>query len=246
MSAVASIWRHPIKAAGREALDRVALRAGRALPFDRRWAVTHEGTRPQDGGWAPKANFLRGVAGPELMAVTAALDEAAGTVTLRHPRRDDLAAEPDADGARIAAWLAPLWPEEQPRPTGVAACETGYTDAPEPFVSIHAHATHRAVEARAGMALSIHRWRGNLWLDGLEAGAERDMIGRRIRVGEALLEVVCPIGRCRATEANPETGRRDLDTLRLLRDGWDHQDFGVYALVVEGGAVAAGDAVRAA
>ena len=34
--------------------------------------------------------------------------------------------------------------------------------------------------------------------------------------------------------ANPETGRRDVDTLAALR-AWEHQDFGVYAAVTSGG-----------
>jgi hypothetical protein len=42
--------------------------------------------------------------------------------------------------------------------------------------------------------------------------------------------------------ANPETGARDVDTLMHLRDGWGHQDFGVYAEVIEGGPIVVGDA----
>jgi GTP-binding protein len=50
-----------------------------------------------------------------------------------------------------------------------------------------------------------------------------------------------PIGRCRATEANPDTGRRDANTLAALEDGWGHTRFGVYAMVRKGGRVAVGD-----
>ncbi|MGI9393180.1 MAG: hypothetical protein ACR2OY_00900 [Boseongicola sp.] len=48
--------------------------------------------------------------------------------------------------------------------------------------------------------------------------------------------------RCKATMANPDTGRRDLDTLGLL-DDLGHQEFGVYAEVIEGGTLSVGDAV---
>jgi uncharacterized protein YcbX len=58
--------------------------------------------------------------------------------------------------------------------------------------------------------------------------------------------VVEPIGRCRATEANPETGRRDAPTLAALEDGWGHTRFGVYAMVRKGGLVAVGDEARLA
>jgi uncharacterized protein len=54
-----------------------------------------------------------------------------------------------------------------------------------------------------------------------------------------------PIGRCRATGANPETGAFDADTMAALDAGYGHTDFGVFARVIAGGAVRAGDEVRA-
>jgi uncharacterized protein YcbX len=62
-------------------------------------------------------------------------------------------------------------------------------------------------------------------------------------VGDTVLRVEERITRCKATMANPDTGRRDVDTLAVLRT-WDHQDFGVYAAVVEGGTIRPGDAVE--
>ena len=50
-------------------------------------------------------------------------------------------------------------------------------------------------------------------------------------------------GRCRATEANPETGRRDTDTLGAL-ESWGHTDFSVQAECVAPGAVRPGDPVE--
>ena len=44
--------------------------------------------------------------------------------------------------------------------------------------------------------------------------------------------------------ANPHTGKRDADTLAALRDGWNHQDFGVYARVIKGGKVALNDTAK--
>ncbi|KPQ20987.1 MAG: MOSC domain-containing protein [Rhodobacteraceae bacterium HLUCCA24] len=61
-------------------------------------------------------------------------------------------------------------------------------------------------------------------------------------MGEAVLRVVERTGRCTATAANPDTGRVDVDTLALLRS-WGHEDFAVYAEVIEGGEIATGDVV---
>ena len=48
------------------------------------------------------------------------------------------------------------------------------------------------------------------------------------------------ITRCLATTANPETGITDVDTLRSLNI-LDHQDFGIYAEVIQSGDIALGD-----
>ena len=90
----------------------------------------------------------------------------------------------------------------------------------------------------------MERFRGNLWLEGLAPFAEFDLVGREIRVGGAVLRVREPITRCKATTVDPATGVRDADTLGALEAGWGHQDFGVYAEVVEGGRVAVGDAAE--
>lgn len=85
----------------------------------------------------------------------------------------------------------------------------------------------------------------------LEDGAPREedtWIGHRIAIGDAVLEVTKPVARCAITTHDPDTGERDLDTLRTiigyhgLRDG-KHVDLGVLADVVEPGRVRLGDAV---
>ena len=64
------------------------------------------------------------------------------------------------------------------------------------------------------------------------------------RAGSPRLRVEEPIGRCRATGANPETGQQDADTMGALETGYGHTDFGVFARVVAGGRVALNDEVR--
>ncbi|KIT16393.1 MOSC domain-containing protein [Jannaschia aquimarina] len=238
---LASIWRHPVKAIGRERLTETRTTEGAALPGDRLWAVTHDRTRDHGPGWAKKANFLRGVSGPQLMAITAESQEA--SVTLRHPEAGEITVDPDRDAEHLIAWLDPLWPEDQPRPNGVARCETGFTDVPDPWVSVHSTASHRAVEQKLAQPLSIHRWRGNLWLDGLDLWEEFDLVGKRFRIGDVVLEGRAPITRCKATMANPETGHRDADTLGAL-NAFGHQEFGLYAEIIEGGTLTEGAEVR--
>lgn len=239
--------RHPIKAAGREELSAVVLAAGRAMPWDRTWAVATEAARLTPGDWAPKQSFLRGVSAPPLMAVTAQLAEAEGRIALWHPEAGRVEGRPDdpADAARLVDWLRPLWPANRPAPAAlVRAGAQPFTDVPEPFVSVLNLASNRALGQRLAQPLSIHRWRGNLWLDGLAPWEEFDLIGRRLRIGEAELAIEVRITRCAATTVNPDTGRLDADTLGALSEGYGHEDFGVYASVTRGGRVAVGDTVE--
>ena len=242
---LAQIVRHPIKSVGFEALEEATLAPGLPLPGDRAWAVAHAAAAlAAGGGWAPKLHFLRGVAGPELMAIRA---ETApdGRLTLTHPRAGSLSLDPETEGTALVDWLVPLWPETRPAPARlVRAPATGLADTPDPFLAILSLVSLRTLGQRMGRELSIHRFRGNLWLDGLAPWEEFDLIGRRLRIGGAVLEVRERIGRCKATTANPDTGRFDADTLGALELAYGHTDFGVYAEVVEGGPVRRGDPVE--
>jgi uncharacterized protein len=244
---VAHIVRHPIKGHGREELSAVTLTPGCCLPFDRHWAVAHEAAR-LTGGWVSCANFLRGAKAPTLMAITSELDEATREITLRHPEREDLRFHPDRaeDLPRFLDWVAPLAPPDRAQPAQIVSVERGLTDSAFPSVAILSLASLRELSSRMGVPLSIHRWRGNLWLDGLPPWEEWAWVGRTLRIGGAELRIEERIIRCRATSADPETGRIDADTLGALQSGYGHQDFGLYATVVKGGTIRAGDTVRLA
>lgn len=241
---VTSLWRHPVKSHGREALERVTLRTGETMPWDRTWAVAHDRSPATDAEWMPCSAFSRVAKAPALMAITARLDEATGTLTLSHPDRPDLTFRPETDAPAFLDWVAPLMPADRAASARfVRVPGRGMTDSPFPSVTLCNAASHRAVEQRVGTPLSIHRWRGNVWIEGLGPWEEFEWIGRDLRVGAAVLRVRERTDRCLATAANPETGRRDTDTLGAL-ESWGHTDFSVRAEVIEGGAVALGDPVR--
>jgi uncharacterized protein YcbX len=240
---LAQIWRHPIKGIGAEALDHVGLHVDRPLPWDRAWAVLEEGGEASEG-WRPCRNFLRGAKGPSLMAVRARVEE--DTVYLSHPDRPDLSVTPGIEGADKALfdWLRTIYPADRKPPAAlVRAPEMGMSDANFASVSVLNLASLRALGQKLGQSLDPRRFRGNLWIEGLAPWEEFDLVGKRLKIGAAELEVIEPIGRCRATEANPETGRRDAATLAALEDGWGHTEFGVYAMVRRAGRVAVGDEV---
>ena len=244
---VAAIQRHPLKSHGREALDEVRLHAGEGMPWDRRWAVAHKEARIATGAWLPCQNFSRGSKAPRLMAIEARLDEARAELSLTHPDLPAITFRPDvpADQARFLDWVRPISPTDRAMPASIHSIPVrGMTDTDYPSISFISLESNRELGNRIGLDLSPKRWRGNFWIEGLEPFAEFDLIGRKIRLGETVIEVVEPIKRCLATTANPATGIRDADTLGTLKAGWGHQNFGLYGRVVQGGIVRRGDRIE--
>lgn len=246
---VAEIWRHPVKAHGRERVDQVALEPGKAMPWDRVWAVAHERScfDPARPGWNPPGDFSRGASSPRLQAITVFSDPAYRSITFYHPDRPDLTINPDdhGDACEFIQWVMPisigarLLPARLVRAPNEAMTDTGYQSIS--FINL---ASHKAVAEQTGQELSALRWRGNFLVDGLEAWEEMDWVGKTIRLGEVELEIVEPIKRCRMTEANPETGERDVDTLAALREGFGHQYCGVYGRVTKGGMLLEGTEIE--
>ncbi len=241
---VASIWRHPIKSHGREALDEVTLTAGQTMPWDRFWAVRHTQSAADGTRWEHCANFSRGAKAPALQAIRARLDETDAVVTLTHPDRPDLRFQPDSEAARFLDWVRPLMPADRAASAGIVrVAERGMTDTDYPSISIINRSSHLAVAQRSGTELSEMRWRGNFVLEGLAPWQEFEWLGKRLRIGGAELLIRERIGRCLSTTANPATGKRDVDTLGILESGWQHTDFGICAEVIGSGAVRREDPV---
>ncbi|MDQ3859931.1 MAG: MOSC domain-containing protein [Actinomycetota bacterium] len=122
----------------------------------------------------------------------------------------------------------------------------GFDDSP---VSLLSDASLAELARQAGEdRVDGRRFRMLVHLAGCAPHEEDSWIGRRLRIGAAVLRVTSHDARCRMTTRNPDTGVRDFDTLRAikeyrgLRDG-KAIDFGVYADVVRPGLVRVGDAV---
>ncbi|MBL4767200.1 MAG: MOSC domain-containing protein [Rhodobacteraceae bacterium] len=240
---VTSLWRHPIKSHGRESLDIVTLIAGQTMPGDRIWAVAHELSKADNTAWSRCANFSRGSKAPKLAAISSAMSDVTGLVMLTHPDQPDLTFDPDNDISAFLDWVRPLMPENRAASARIVRVPgRGMTDSDFPSVTLCNMASHRAVEGQIGQDLSIKRWRGNIWFDGLPEWQEFEWINREVQIGDVILRGRERTDRCLATTANPETGIRDADTLEAL-DHWGHRDFSIRAEVIRGGELRIGDTV---
>ena len=242
---VAHIWRYPIKSHGREQLDAIDLHEKQTMPWDRAWAVAHTKATANGAEWSPCANFSRVAHVPALQAITSKLDTAANRITLSHPDRPTLTFDPDTEAQVFLDWVAPLMPAKRPQSTRIVRVPSrGMTDTDYPSISLNNLASNQAVGDKMHTDISPQRWRGNIWLDGLDAWEEFDWVGKKISIGTVEFTVHQRIERCLATAANPQTGTRDADTLEALMSGWGHMDFGVYGIVSKSGKMSVGDKIR--
>jgi uncharacterized protein len=117
--------------------------------------------------------------------------------------------------------------------------------------SIISRGSLAALAAAAGLdePLDPRRFRMSSVVDGVDAYAEDGWIGRRVRLGQVVVELVGNVGRCAITTQDPDTGRRSLDTLELIATTRGHLPttealpFGVYGTVVTPGRIRVGDEV---
>jgi uncharacterized protein YcbX len=96
------------------------------------------------------------------------------------------------------------------------------------------------------------RFRMLFGIDGIAAHEEDTWIGRRVSLGEAVVEPLGNVGRCAVTTQNPDTGLPDLATLHALTAyrgimiTTEPLPFGIVGRVVKPGLVRIGDPVTVA
>lgn len=246
---VSHLWRYPVKGLSPEALDATTLSPGAGLPGDRAYAIAH-GNTPFDAmapEWLPKQNFLMLARNPRLAALTTRWIDSASTLTIerdgRQVARGNLSTP--VGRAMVAEFLSAYMKEEaRGTPRVVAARGHMFSDTKEPLVSIINAASLHDLARVAGCALDPVRFRANIMIEGLPAWSEFDLEGQEIQIGEARLLVKKRITRCAATSADPASGKVDINLPKVLKKGFGHVDFGVYARVLSSGRLALGDTMQ--
>ena len=86
---LSAIYRYPVKGLSPQRLDRVALKAGETLPYDRTWAIENGPGRfdEQAPKYLPKISFLMLMRNERLATLETEFDEEAETLTVRRAGR---------------------------------------------------------------------------------------------------------------------------------------------------------------
>ncbi|MEG3618196.1 MOSC domain-containing protein [Magnetovibrio sp. PR-2] len=242
------ILRYPIKSLSVESLTHADLTPGQGLPYDRKWALARpDGEAANNTDWHPKSNFLVLARDYDIAQVKSHFDELSGRLSFEAP--NELHGEgllsTEQGRAAIAGGIAKhLGLDDSGTPILVEAKDIGYFDTTEGPVSLLNMASVRDLEKVMGQNIDPVRFRMNLILEDLEPWTERDWVGKRIKIGDVILDVSQDTGRCIATHINPDSGEKDAKVLHALKDNFGHTNMGIYAKVVEGGTIRPGDCVN--
>jgi uncharacterized protein YcbX len=247
---IASIYRYPVKGLSPEPLPRVALEAGQTLPADRRYAIENgpSGFDPAEPKWMAKVYFLMLQRDESLAALHARFDDATSVLTIR--QNGAIAVQGDletAEGrAAIERFFANSYAGAIKGPPKVLSSQGhSFSDVARKVVSIINLGSLRAIENMVGQPVHPLRFRANLYVEGWPAWHEFELVGQTLAIGEARLKVVKRITRCAAVNVDPDTAARDLAIPQALMQRLGHNECGIYAEVIAGGAVAVGDMIAA-
>lgn len=92
----------------------------------------------------------------------------------------------------------------------------------------------------AAVGVDRRRFRANVYLDGVEGLAEREWVGRALRLGDAVLGVHQVRGRCVMTTFDPDTLEQDIGVLQKIYFELDGRT-ALDCHVVEPGRIRVGD-----
>lgn len=240
----------PVKSLRVQAVDAVQIGPDGAVG-DRRFLVVDD-----------RARLLNGKACGGLQSVVGVFAD--GRLALRFPDGRTVSApvrhgealefrffsEPRRARALDGPWSAAL-SEHLGRPVRVVEPDQAGPDrGPAGAVSVISRASLARLAGEAGEdEIDARRFRMLIEIDGVDAHAEDEWVGRQVRLGAAVVAFHGHVGRCLTTSRDPETGEPTLPTLDLLRgyrgelDTTEPLPFGIYGEVVTPGAVRVGDPV---
>lgn len=244
VSTVTALYRYPVKGFTPQPCESLTVQPDGRIAGDRVLAVRFaDAATPEDKDgldYWPKSKGLCLQDFPTLARLSVIFD--GGTLTFRD-RTDNgavlVSAGLDQTGRReicdaLTDWILAGPDAKRLRRPGRLPLElvgdgvsSRFQDRPRGFVSLHSEESVRELEDANGVANGVangavpvddRRFRSNVVIDGVPAWTELDWAadGTDLTVGEVRFTARKPIVRCMAVTANPDTGVRDANLLKVL------------------------------
>ena len=98
-------------------------------------------------------------------------------------------------------------------------------------------------EKKINEKVEFQRFRGNFYVDGIDAWEERKWIGKNIKINNVSFKVERNIPRCVAINLKPKTDNNALNLLQYLKKTYNHFDMGIYLRSLNDGEVKVGNII---
>jgi len=99
-------------------------------------------------------------------------------------------------------------------------------------------------EKKIDKKIEFERFRGNFYVDGIQAWEERNWINKIIKINNVSFKVEKNIPRCVAINLKPKSDDNSLNLLKSLKKTYDHFDMGVYLTALDDGKINVGNEVK--
>lgn len=247
------LYHYPVKGLAGVELTEAHLPAGGGLPYDRAVAISNGSTPvPDHASWVDPSALLGLARNPGLTRLSLDVADAPGTpLTVSAPDGSFLRLHLDDDSHRaeelgaattqVQGWIPP----GTACPPVVVMPGSPLWEQADAAVSLVNLGTVDLLSKTWGTSLDPRRFRANVYVGGMDPWAELDLVGRRVRIGGAELEIVRPMECCRGAAVDPDDGSTALDVPELLAADAGHRFLGLHARVVSPGRIRRGDVVAA-
>lgn len=259
MPQIVALYRYPVKGFTPEMCEVVDVLDEGRIAGDRVLGFRFANSGVADEAWSKKHEFIALVNTPGIARLRLRFDQQAlrlcisldGAVlvneALDEKGRKKIAAAIEKYALKLDENPLSSHPERLPLRLVGDGVTPRYQDNEAGQITLHSRASLAAVATAVGENdLSELCFRSNIVIDGLEAWEEQSWVGRKIRIGQVDFDVVKPKTRCLATQANPDSGKRDLPILKTLTGAFS-QEKPTFAIAMvtrgAGGQVHVGDKV---
>ena len=96
---------------------------------------------------------------------------------------------------------------------------------------------------KTNQKIEAQRFRGNIYVNGIDAWEERKWIGKIIKINNISFKVEKNIPRCVAINLKPNTDDNSLNLLKSLKKTFNHFDMGIYLTALDDGRVCINDKI---
>jgi ferredoxin-NADP reductase/uncharacterized protein YcbX len=239
MNIVEGLFRFPLKGFPGQRLASVELRKNEGITGDRAIAIGSGAMAVSTHGeWAPCQAFQRMAIRPDLTRFQIDMPNHALTLTspigvseVINESSSNLGVLNEDFGGKASIHRA--------------RDNRGYWDHQDAAISIINLATVEAIAAVLGRPIDPLRFRANIYVR-TEPWSEFQWLGKTLDCGDAQLDVIRPIDRCKTTSVNLKTGSLDVNMPAALIRHFGHMFCGVYASVHASGTIESGSKIRAA